>query len=152
MRARSVVFLIVLSLALPLFAASPQPAKGTVAMITYDGLQKEQVISYSFGVSNVVSNTGGGGGAGKATLSDFTFVKQFNSQSPTFFADCASGRHIATVVVELVDDKGNTVATIKLSDVLVSSYQSGGSNGSGFLDSVSLNFAKIEFLKILIGL
>ena len=154
MRSRAIVFLVILCLAAPLFAASNPAAKGPVsAMILVDGLQPEAAMSYSFGVSNPsTGSTGGGGGAGKVVLSDFHFTKNFNSQSAQFFKKCATGEHIKTVTINLVDGSGKVVAGIKLSDVLVSSYQTGGGGGADISDQVSLNFAEIDFVRILIGL
>ena len=149
---RTFVVVVCFVLAVPVFAASANKSQATQAIVTYDALQPEAAVSYSFGVSNSASDsTGGGGGAGKPTLTDFTFVKRFNSQSPTLFKDCATGKHIPVVTLRLLDDKGNVLAEIKLSDVLVKSYHT-TSNGADFLDSISLTFAKIDFVKVLIGL
>lgn len=60
---------------------------------------------------------------------------------------CASGEHIKEVVLvgERSGKKGQKLLEIKMTDVLISSYRSGGSSGQVSTDSFSLNFAKIEF-------
>ena len=62
---------------------------------------------------------------------------------------CATGQHIkvATLTVRKAGKDQQEYYIVKLSDNLVSSYQSGGSEGSNALpvDQFSINFAKIEF-------
>src|SRR5438552_1883803 len=166
MRCRTLVFLVVLCLALPVLAgdeqskltpvaqaSSQQAAKSiVVATISYATNQAEALNSYSFGVKAALAIGGGGAGTGKAEFTSFNFVKRFNSQSLAYISDCVSGKKQPTVTIDLIDDKGNNVGTIKLSEVIVSSYTTGGGNGETLQDNISLNFAKIEFLKILIGL
>jgi type VI secretion system secreted protein Hcp len=50
-----------------------------------------EVLSFSFGISNKVSPTGGGG-AGKATIEDFRFVKNVDTASPDLFDATCSGK------------------------------------------------------------
>ena len=62
---------------------------------------------------------------------------------------CATGKHFpsATLTCRKAGDKGIEFLKIKLSDILVSSYQEGGSAGADLPeDSFSLVFAKIDFL------
>jgi type VI secretion system secreted protein Hcp len=91
---------------------------------------------------------GGGGGAGKASFHDFNFTHHLDKASPVLMAKCATGEHIkeATVTVRKAGKGQQDYLTFKLHDVLVSSFQTGGSEGADLLptDSVSLNFAKIE--------
>ena len=104
----------------------------------------------SFSWSVVQSGTsagGGGGGAGKVTFQDIHFTTKLSKASPKLMLACATGEHIKDVVLvgELSGKRGQKFLEIKMTDVLVSSYQSGGSDGSVPTDSFSLNFAKIEF-------
>jgi type VI secretion system secreted protein Hcp len=112
-----------------------------------------EIESFSWGVSQ--SGTiggGGGGGAGKAQFQDFSFTAVESKASPKLFVGCASGEHIKQAVLtgrtgrDFV--KGEDIfLKLTLTDVLISSYQTGGSQSSDTLpiDQVSLNFAKIEF-------
>jgi hypothetical protein len=88
--------------------------------------------------------SGGGGGAGKAAIHDITITKTVDKSSPTLFKFCANGKHIPKVSISL-RKAGRTYLTYKLTDVVISSYQTGGSgNTSQPTESLSLNFTKIE--------
>lgn len=107
------------------------------------------VLSWSWGESQTGTMAGGGGGgAGKVTMSDFSFVMRVNKASPKLLKACALGEHIgeATLVCRKAGKGQQEFLTIKLTDCLVSSFQTGGSAGSDFeTDSISLNFAKINY-------
>jgi len=109
-----------------------------------------EVESFSWGVTQTGTFAfGGGGGAGKAQFNDFHFVTNTSKASPKLFLACATGEHIkdATLSVRKSgSDSKQDYLFIKMTDVLVSSYQTGGSQGGGNpVDQVSLNFAKIEY-------
>ena len=109
-----------------------------------------EVLSYSWGVSNSGSlGAGGGGGAGKATFQDFSFVHRIDKASPNLFLACASGQHIKQAVLvcrSAGGGGGRDFLKITFTDVLVASFQQGGSAGSDDLpvESVTLNYARIE--------
>ena len=105
--------------------------------------------SWSFGATQTgVGHSGGGGGAGKVAMQDFHFVMKVSKASPKLFMGCASGEHFkdATLVARKAGKEQQEYLKIKLTDILVSSYQQGGSAGSNIVptDQVSLNFAMIE--------
>ncbi len=106
------------------------------------------VLSFSWGVAQTGTSTGGGGGgAGKANFQDISFVAAFNKASPKLFEACASGQHIKEAVLTAVktDKKDRQeYLIIKMADVLVSSYQTGGSSGDVPTDQFSINYSKIE--------
>jgi type VI secretion system secreted protein Hcp len=107
-----------------------------------------EVDSFSWGVSNAGSHAaGGGGGAGKASFSDINFSTHVNKSSPELMQHCATGKHIkkAVLFVRKQGTEQQEYYVINFSDLLVSSYQSGGGGGNVPVDSFSLNFAKIEF-------
>jgi type VI secretion system secreted protein Hcp len=105
------------------------------------------VLSFSWGASQTASSTGGGGGAGKVQFQDIHFTSNLGKASPKLMLACATGEHIKEVILtgEVSGKRGQKFLEIKLTDVLISSYQSGGSSGDVPTDSFSLNFAKIEF-------
>ena len=124
---------------------------GTVEGESADHKHKGEIDlqSWSFGATNAGSfSMGGGGGAGKVSMQDFHFVMRTSKASPKLMLACATGEHIKKAV--LVSRKAGTeqqeFLKVTMSDVLVSSYQTGGSaNGGDFsTDQISLNFAKIE--------
>ena len=117
-----------------------------------DAKHKEtiEVSSFSWGVTNPGSfASGGGGGAGKSNFQDLHFTGSVNKSSPLLAKACATGQHIkkANLFVRKAGTEQQDYYVIKLEDVLISSYQSGGSEGSQALptDQFSLNFAKIEY-------
>ncbi len=104
--------------------------------------------SFSFGGSQSgTAAYGGGGGAGKVKLQDFHFVKKTDKASPKLFLNCCNGGPIktATLVARKAGKDQQEYLKITMSDLLVSSYQSGGSAGDVIpTDQVSINFSKIE--------
>ncbi len=106
------------------------------------------VESWSWGVTQTGTHqVGGGGGAGKSSPSDMSFSMNVCKASPLLFLACATGQHIpvATLVVRRAGTEQQEYVTIKLSEILVSSYQSGGSGGPLPTDQFSLNFGKMEY-------
>ncbi len=91
---------------------------------------------------------GGGAGAGKVSMQDFQFVAKFSRASPKLMLACATGKHIksARLAARRTGQGQQDYLTFTFLDVLVSSYQTGGSEASGLVpvDQVSLAFAKIE--------
>ena len=118
---------------------------------SHDSKHKNEIELESWSWGETQSGTGshgGGGGAGKVSMQDIHFVMKINKASPKLMLACATGEHIktATLVCRKAGKEQQEFLTIKLSDLLVSSYQTGGSGGSDIvpIDQVSLNFAKIE--------
>ena len=107
------------------------------------------VESWSWGQSNSGSQGGGaGGGAVKVSMQDFHFTMKVNKASPKLFLACATGQHIkeALLICRKAGKEQQEYLKIKFADLLVSSYQTGGSAGDVVpVDQISLNFAKIEF-------
>jgi type VI secretion system secreted protein Hcp len=105
--------------------------------------------SFSWGLTQSGSMAyGGGGGAGKASFQDFHFVMKVSKASPKLFLAAASGQHIpkATLTCRRAGTDQQEYLIVTMSDLLVSSFQAGGSGNSDVLpvDQISLNFAKIE--------
>jgi type VI secretion system secreted protein Hcp len=82
-------------------------------------------------------------------MQDFHFVTKYNKSSPKLFLACASGQHIKNAVLTCRKAGGDQEEYLKvtMSDLLVSSYQTGGSSGGDIVptDQYSLNYSKIEF-------
>src|SRR6266542_4004492 len=102
--------------------------------------------SWSWGASQSGTGASGGGhGAGKVSMQDFHFVMKINKASPELMLACANGQHIknATLICRKAGKDQQEFFTVKMSDVLVSSFQTGGSGHSDIVptDQVSLNFA-----------
>jgi type VI secretion system secreted protein Hcp len=109
------------------------------------------VESWSWGEVNAgaMSGTGSGGGAGKVSAQDFHFVMSMNKASAKLLQACAGGTHIddATLICRRAGETPQVFLKIKLSEVFVTSYQTGGSANGDVVptDQVSLNFAQLEF-------
>jgi len=91
---------------------------------------------------------GGGGGAGKVQMSDFSFTARTSKASPQLFLHCAQGKHIkqAVLTVRKAGQAPQEYIKLKLTDVLISSYAIGGTEGDERpADTFSLNFAKLSF-------
>ena len=106
------------------------------------------VESWSWGASQTgTMGHGGGGGAGKVSMQDFMFTMKVNKATPKLILACASGAHIpsATLTVRKAGGKQEEFLKYKFTDVLISSYHTGGSSEAAVpTDAVSLNYTKIE--------
>jgi len=116
-----------------------------------DAKHKGEIDLQSWGFGATQSGTmhsGGGGGGGKVSVQDLHFVTQISKASPKLFLACCNGEHIkkAVLVARKAGKEQQEYYKVTMSDLLVSSYQGGGSSNDGILpvDQVSLNFAKIE--------
>jgi type VI secretion system secreted protein Hcp len=116
-----------------------------------DAKHKDEVDveSWSWGETHVAGPGGGGGGAaGKVSMQDFHFVMRLNSASIGLMKACATGQHIkgATLSARKAGKEQQEYLVIKMDDVLITSYQTGGSEGGDVVptDQVSFNFAKID--------
>jgi type VI secretion system secreted protein Hcp len=116
-----------------------------------DGKHKGEIDVESWSWGETQSGTGhfgGGGGAGKVAMQDFHFVMKMNKASSKLLLACASGEHIpeGLLTCRKAGKEQQEFLKIKFTDILVSSYQTGGSQGSDVIpmDQISLNFAKIE--------
>ena len=107
------------------------------------------VEAWSWGESHPAGpGAGSGSGAGKAELQDLNFTARLSKASPNLMLACASGKHMKSAVLTArrQDKSQAEFLTFSLSDVLVSSYQTGGAEGGNVVpvDAVSLNFSKIQ--------
>lgn len=107
-----------------------------------------ELTSWSWGENNSGSHSvGGGGGAGKVTLGDFNFIMPVNKASPELFLACATGKHIpdALLTCRKSGGKQQEYLKIKFTDLLISSYNTGGGGGGVTpQEQITFNFAKIE--------
>lgn len=108
-----------------------------------------EVLSFSWNLKQSISSVGGGGGAGKTEVSDFNIVKHIDKASPQLMVAVCSGEHFRDALFTVEEPRGArgggaAFLKIKLSDVLISSFQTGGGGSDQPMDQVSLNFAKID--------
>lgn len=128
-------------------------------ILSIDGVEGESktktncidVMSYSWGLSNSGSaSLGGGMGTGKASFQDLHFTTTISKASPALGMLCATGKHISKATLHqrksTGDNETKEFLIITLEDILVSSYNTGASEGSGMppVDQFSFNYSKIK--------
>jgi type VI protein secretion system component Hcp len=135
-------------------AAQGPPAKGkarssitatlsSLNCATPVGADAFSVLSWSWGASNPVDVSGGGSGAGKASVSDLNVMKTVDACSPLLFGAVVTGKAFPSLTLTESNADG-TVSTVTLTDVRVSSWQASGSAASDMAnESVSFAFAKV---------
>jgi type VI secretion system secreted protein Hcp len=119
-----------------------------------DGIQGEstdanhkdeiQIMSFSWGGSNVSSVAGtGGSGAGKVDLSDLSVMIYFDKSTPKFFKSMASGTHIKTGTLSAVKSgtDGKPYLKVDFKELFVSSLQI---SASSEIPTVSVSFTYNE--------
>jgi type VI secretion system secreted protein Hcp len=118
---------------------------------SHDSKHKDEIdlVSWSWGETQTGSHAaGGGGGSGKVSMQDFHFVMHANLASPKLLLACANGEHIkeASLVCRKAGKDQQEYLKIKFNDLLVSSFQTGGSSGGEVpMDQISVNYTKIEY-------
>lgn len=119
-----------------------------------DGIQGEsqdekhkneiQILSWSWGASNVSSVSGtGGSGAGKVDMSDVSMMLNFDKSTPKFFKSVAAGTHISTGTLSAVKAGGNGKPYLKVDfkEIFVTGLQM---SAAGEVPAVSLSFTYDE--------
>ena len=103
--------------------------------------------SFSWGeVNSGSTGHGGGAGSGKVVSQDLTFTKRLDKSSPVLMIACATGQHFKDAVLTARKAGGGQqeYLKIKIEEVLISSYQTGGAGSAMVQESISMNFAKLE--------
>jgi type VI secretion system secreted protein Hcp len=93
-----------------------------------------EVLSFNWGATQDSSmHVGTGGGAGKVSVDDLTFVHNVDKGSPILAQHCMSGKHLpkAVLTVRKAGENPLDYYKITMTDVLVSSVSVGGSNDKG---------------------
>lgn len=107
------------------------------------------VLSWSWGESNVGSESfGGGGGSGKVHMEDFNFSMKTSKASPKLLKFCADGSHITKAVLTCRKaGKGQQeYLKITFNECLISGFHTGGSQGDIIpIDQISLNYDEINY-------
>lgn len=106
------------------------------------------VLAWSWGMSQSgTMHVGGGGGAGKVDVQDISLTKYVDKATPTLIKMCCNGKHFDEVLLTArkAGEEALEYFKIKMTQVLVTSINTGGSGGDDRLtENVSLNFAKYE--------
>lgn len=109
-----------------------------------------ELLSWHWGETNSGSMAHGtGGGTGRVSMNDFSFSMTVCKATPKLMLACATGEHIKSAILtcrEAGKDQ-QPYMKYKFSELLISSYQTGGSQGDDNkpTDSVSFNYTKVEW-------
>jgi type VI secretion system secreted protein Hcp len=108
------------------------------------------VLSWSWGMTQSgTTHMGGGGGGGKVDVGDIAFTKYVDQSSADLIKRCCSGEHIDTGLMEVHKAGGARslpYLKIKMEDILISSYNTGGMKDGldRVQESLTLNFRAFE--------
>lgn len=103
--------------------------------------------SFSWGLSQTGAHgSGGGGGAGKVSVHDISVTKFLDKASCDIMAAVCGGKHIPSglITVRKAGDKPLEYLKIKLTDILISGYQTAGHGSDLLTENLTLNFAKFN--------
>jgi type VI secretion system secreted protein Hcp len=100
------------------------------------------LLSFSWGADAAYASGGGGGGAGRPQFHEVHFVAHTSSATPRLLDRLSKGMHIpdARLVLRRGGDKPADFFTIKLADVVVSSYQVTTARDGYLLEEITLAF------------
>ena len=105
-----------------------------------------EVLSFSWGVTNSAKIKTGGGGAGKATFTDLSFLHNIDKASPNLLKACATGAHLkeATITHRKAGKGQQEYLIIKMNDVIITGVALADSSGVAGSETVSMAFAKVD--------
>src|SRR4030095_2107223 len=106
-----------------------------------------EVLSFSWGVTNAATIGGGGGGAGRATFHDLSFIHTIDKASPRLLQACATGTHLkeATITHRKAGKGQQEFLVIKMNDTIITGVAPSESSGEAGSEIVTLAFAKVDF-------
>jgi type VI secretion system secreted protein Hcp len=131
---------------------------GATTFLKLDGVKGEatdaqhksdiELTSFSLGATGGEGGGSSGAGARKTTFQSFKVIKKIDKASPLLFKDAATGRHYKEAEVALArkakGKKGDAdFLVFKFSDVIISSLNSGASDGKPS-EAVTFKFRTVE--------
>jgi type VI secretion system secreted protein Hcp len=123
---------------------------GDIKGESLDATHKDEieVESFSWGVTNQGSmSSGSGGGAGKASFHELSFVHQLDRSSPVLMQGCATGTAYkeATITLRKSGKGQQEYLTIKLTEVMISGVTFNNNPLETLTENVTLAFAKVAY-------
>lgn len=134
-----------------LLVCAPASLAKSVGTLSVSGQpQTSEIQAWSWGMSNSGStHTGGGGETGKVNVQDVSVTKLMDANSIALVEGVATGAHFEAVTLDfpMVPGLSSFVVKLELQNVLVTSYNTGGSAGQtgAMTENVSFNFAKFKY-------
>jgi type VI secretion system secreted protein Hcp len=113
-------------------------------------VDKIDVLAWSWGMSNSgTTHMGAGGGGGKVNVQDISISKYVDLASNDLIKKCTDGTHIDTGVLTVRKSGGEAPVEyfiINFENIIVSSYQTGGSKDGldRIQENLTLNFRKFQ--------
>jgi type VI secretion system secreted protein Hcp len=109
-----------------------------------------ELLSWSWGATNPTTIVGSGMSAGVVAMSDLSFTKKVDKASPKLLELLVTGKTVADATLYCSKHTGQKTPedflTIKLKEVYVSSYQTGGSHGEeAETESISISYGIINY-------
>ncbi len=105
-----------------------------------------EILSWSWGASNPTNIAyGSGGGTGKVSFSDISFMHELDKSSTALYQACSAGTHIpeATLTCRKAGGGQQEYLVVKLKTVFVSSVQLSQGGNDKPTESVSLSFGEM---------
>ncbi|MCC5974378.1 MAG: type VI secretion system tube protein Hcp [Rubellimicrobium sp.] len=136
-------------MALDMFLVMSNGIKGETKDAAFAALDGIDILAWNFGMSQSgTAHMGEGLGGGKVSVQDVAITKWVDLASPDLQLRCANGTHFEFAEITMRKAGGdNPVEYFKLrmENVLVSSYQTGGSGAEDRMtETLSLNFGKFK--------
>ena len=140
---------------LALLGTSLSASAATDYFLKFDGIDAEgtskghekwsDINSFSWGVSATSSFLGGGAGAGKPVLSDFSWTQGLDSSFTPLFANITSGKHIKNAVVDFTTVGKTSQVYFKMTfdDVLLTNVALSAIGGTDSTFAGSFAYGKV---------
>ena len=115
-----------------------------------DSAHKNEIDVYSWAwqvLQESNMHQGSGGGSGKATVRDLSFVHNVDRSSPNLMKFCLTGKHIAEAKLTVRKAGGSPLEYLKITmtDVVITNVQPAGSSTDEVIkEQVSMSFAKVK--------
>ncbi|PXA98386.1 type VI secretion system tube protein Hcp [Nostoc sp. 3335mG] len=106
------------------------------------------ILAWSWGITQSgTTHMGPGAGSGKASIQDITLTKYVDKATHALIKACTSGKHIASADLTVRKAGGDSQVEyikIKLKEIIVTSYTTGGSSDGldRITETLSFNFAE----------
>ena len=104
------------------------------------------VLSFSWGMANSPGSPSSGGGQGKTSFQDLTFVHRVDKATPLLMKACATGKQLPdAIVTQRKAGRGShEYFTIRMTDVVVTSVATASAVEPPGTETIALSFAKVQ--------
>jgi type VI secretion system secreted protein Hcp len=105
-----------------------------------------EVLSFSWGVTNLPVKGPGTIATGKAIFQDLSLVHTVDKSTPKLLEACATGAHFkeATITQRKAGKTPHEFLIIKMSDIIITGVSPSGAGSQPGAETVSLTFAKVN--------